>query len=67
MTIKVHPEAKGLIFDLDGTISDSLPIHVATWNQIGDKYGFQFDPKIVYEMTGRPTIEFARRVVEQGG
>ncbi len=65
MTIKVHPEAKGLIFDLDGTLSDSLPVHVATWNQIGDKYGFKFDPKIIYEMTGRPTIEFARRVVEQ--
>lgn len=65
MTIKVHPEAKGLIFDLDGTLSDSLPVHVATWNQIGDKFGFQFDPKIVYEMTGQPTIEFARRVVKQ--
>jgi beta-phosphoglucomutase family hydrolase len=65
MTIKVYPEAKGLIFDLDGTLSDSLPLHVATWNRIGEKYGFQFDPKIVYEMTGRPTIEFARRVVEQ--
>ncbi|HKI90001.1 MAG TPA: HAD-IA family hydrolase [Draconibacterium sp.] len=65
MTIKVHPEAKALIFDLDGTLSDSLPVHIATWNRIGAKFGFQFDPKIVYEMTGRPTIEFARRVVEQ--
>lgn len=65
MIIKVHPEAKGLIFDLDGTLSDSLPVHVTTWNMIGEKFGFQFDPKIVYEMTGRPTIEFARRVVEQ--
>jgi beta-phosphoglucomutase-like phosphatase (HAD superfamily) len=24
-----------------------------------------FDPQIVYELTGRPTIEFARRVVDQ--
>ncbi len=65
MTIKVHPEAKGLIFDMDGTLSDSLPVHLATWNEIGKKYGFKFDPKILYEMTGRPTIEFACRVVEQ--
>ena len=65
MTIKVYPEAKGLIFDLDGTLSNSLPVHLATWNQIGDKFGFQFDPKIMHEMTGRPTIEFARRVVDQ--
>ena len=67
MTIKVQPTAKALIFDLDGTLSDSLPVHLATWNQIGDKYGFTFDPQILHEMTGRPTIEFAERVVEQYG
>lgn len=65
MRIKIHPDTKGLIFDLDGTLSDSLPVHVATWNKIGDKYGFEFDTQILYEMTGRPTIEFARRVVNQ--
>jgi len=63
--ITVHPEAKGLIFDLDGTLSDSLPVHVATWKAVGEKYGFDFDPQIIYEMTGRPTIEFAKRIVKQ--
>lgn len=67
MGLKVDPKAKALIFDLDGTLSNSLPVHVATWNKIGEKYGFRFDPKIVYEMTGRPTIEFAKRVVDQYG
>lgn len=65
MGIKVHSETRGLIFDLDGTLSDSLPVHVATWNTVGEKYGFQFDPQIVIEMTGRPTIEFAHRIVNQ--
>ena len=65
MSIKVHPEAKALIFDLDGTLSDSLPVHVKTWNMIGEKYGFVFDTRIMHEMTGRPTIEFAIRVVKQ--
>jgi beta-phosphoglucomutase family hydrolase len=67
MGLYVHPEARALIFDLDGTLSNSLPVHLSTWNSIGEKYGFKFDPKILYEMTGRPTIEFARRVVEQYG
>lgn len=67
MGIKVHSDAKGLIFDLDGTLSDSLPVHVATWKSVGEKYGFVFDPQIIYEMTGRPTIEFAKRIVEQYG
>ena len=65
MEITIQPGVKGLIFDLDGTLSDSLPVHVATWNMVGEKYGFTFDPQIVYEMTGRPTIEFAKRIVEQ--
>ena len=67
MGLHVHPDARALIFDLDGTLSNSLPVHVATWNKIGDLYGFKFDPKILFELTGRPTIEFARRLVEQHG
>jgi len=65
MTLQVHPEAKALIFDLDGTLSNSLPVHVATWNKVGETYGFKFDTQIVHEMTGRPTIEFARHIVEK--
>ena len=67
MGLNVHPDARALIFDLDGTLSNSLPVHLSTWNRIGDMYGFRFDPKILYEMTGMPTIDFARRVVEQYG
>jgi beta-phosphoglucomutase family hydrolase len=67
MGLHVHPEARALIFDLDGTLSNSLPVHLSTWNLIGKRYGFKFDPKILYEMTGMPTIDFARRVVEQYG
>ncbi|WP_340110651.1 beta-phosphoglucomutase family hydrolase [Maribellus mangrovi] len=65
MGISVHPEAKALIFDLDGTLSNSLPVHIATWKIVGEKYGFEFDPNIILEMTGRPTIEFAKRIIER--
>ncbi|MDD4226439.1 MAG: HAD-IA family hydrolase [Mariniphaga sp.] len=65
MEIKVHPGARALIFDLDGTLSNSLPVHLATWNVVGDLYGFRFDPQILQEMTGRATIEFARHVVNR--
>ncbi len=65
MEITVYPKTKALIFDLDGTLSNSLPVHVATWKTVGKKYGFDFDPQIIFEMTGRPTIEFARRIINQ--
>ncbi len=65
MGIKIHPETKALIFDLDGTLSNSLPVHVETWKLLGQQYGFDFDPQIIHDMTGRPTIEFARHIVER--
>ena len=67
MGLVVHPEARALIFDLDGTLSNSLPVHMATWNKVGEEYGFMFDPQIMLEMTGRATIDFARRIVKQYG
>jgi len=67
MGLNVHTEAKALIFDLDGTLSNSLPVHVATWNQLGEAYGFKFDPQIVDDMTGQPTIAFARHIVARYG
>src|SRR5690554_6246412 len=65
MSLNVYPETRALIFDLDGTLSNSLPVHIATWNKIGEQFGFKFDPQIIMEMTGMPTIAFARRIVEQ--
>jgi len=67
MAIEVSENARGLIFDLDGTLSDSLQGHVSTWNIVGKKYGFIFDANIIIEMTGKPTIEFAKKIVEQFG
>jgi beta-phosphoglucomutase-like phosphatase (HAD superfamily) len=65
MGLQVNPLAKALIFDLDGTVSDSLPVHLATWNKIGSSIGFVFDERLVYEMTGMPTIAFAKRIIEE--
>ncbi len=67
MGLYVDPKAEGLIFDLDGTLSDSLPVHMATWNKVGSSIGFVFDERLVHEMTGMPTIAFARRIIEENG
>lgn len=65
MGLHVHPDARALIFDLDGTLSNSLPVHIATWNKVGEMYGFKFDPQILIELTGMPTLAFAQRIKEQ--
>jgi len=65
MKLQIHPQAKALIFDLDGTLSDSLPVHLDTWNKVCAHYHCHFDPEIMVEMTGAPTIDFARRVIAE--
>ncbi|MBK5202704.1 MAG: HAD-IA family hydrolase [Prolixibacteraceae bacterium] len=63
--IKINPEVKALIFDLDGTLSNSLPIHFFTWERICQEYNCHFSEKIIIELTGKPTIIFARRIIEE--
>lgn len=62
MKLEIHPGAKALIFDLDGTLSDSLPVHIASWHVVCAKLNCTFDNRIIVEMTGAPTISFAERI-----
>lgn len=62
MKLEINPAAKALIFDLDGTLSDSLPVHIASWHAVCDKLDCTFDEHILVEMTGAPTISFAERI-----
>jgi beta-phosphoglucomutase family hydrolase len=65
MELKIYPEAKALIFDLDGTLSDSLPVHIVSWHAVCKKLNCTFDERIMVEMTGAPTISFAERIIRE--
>lgn len=65
MQLEIHPKAKALIFDLDGTLSDSLPVHIASWHAVCEKLNCTFDERIMVEMTGAPTLLFAERIVRE--
>ena len=62
MKLEIHPKAQALIFDLDGTLSDSLPVHIASWHSVCEKLNCTFDERILLEMTGAPTLSFAERI-----
>jgi len=62
MKLEIHPSAKALIFDLDGTLSDSLPVHIASWHAVCRKLNCTFNERILVEMTGMPTLSFAERI-----
>lgn len=58
--LSVSPKAKGLIFDLDGTLADTMPIHYVAWKNAAAKYGIDFTPELFAQLAGiplYPTVE----------
>jgi len=42
MNITINKNIKALIFDVDGTLADSMMVHLASWKLVGEKYGFYY-------------------------
>ena len=55
--LKVDPRAKGLIFDIDGTISDTMPIHRMAYQQTAAEYGFEISSELFYSLSGIPAYQ----------
>lgn len=43
---------KGIIFDLDGVLTDTANYHYLTWKRIADELGIYFDRKIKERLKG---------------
>ncbi|MEZ8083749.1 beta-phosphoglucomutase family hydrolase [Enterovibrio norvegicus] len=56
---------EGLIFDLDGTLLDSMPGHYAAWQQTAADFGFTVSEEWYHTRGGSPTILTARSLIEQ--
>ncbi len=58
---------KGLIFDMDGTLIDTMPSHLKAWQQTAQQYDFPFDAEWIYSMGGMPTYKVAQQLGERYG
>lgn len=47
----------GLVFDMDGTLIDSMPAHINAWRQTCEKYDVPYDYEWFYQLGGVPTLE----------
>ena len=36
----------GLIFDMDGTLIDTMPVHARAWGLVGEQFGYRFNSQI---------------------
>ena len=49
------PATRGIIFDCDGTLTDSMPVHYLSWKQAFDAHGIEFTEQRFYAMGGMPS------------
>ncbi len=63
--LQVDPKAKALIFDVDGTLVHSMPLHYKAWVKVGEKYNFHFPEDLFYELAGVPTPGIAKVIIEK--
>jgi len=48
-------QPSGLIFDCDGTLVDSMPLHWRAWDIVCKRHGIEFSEKRHYAMGGMPS------------
>jgi beta-phosphoglucomutase family hydrolase len=63
----IKPGVKGLIFDLDGTLADSMPLHYEGWKKACEKFGTTIDPAFLKYHTGSPGWAIAAAIIEKSG
>lgn len=48
---------QGLIFDCDGTLADTMPLHFVAWRSTLGRHGIEFGEDLFYAMAGQPTVQ----------
>lgn len=58
---------KGLIFDCDGTLADTMPLHWRVWSALARKHNFHFPEDRFYAFGGVPSRDIAKMLGEEQG
>jgi HAD superfamily hydrolase (TIGR01509 family) len=60
-------DIQGLIFDCDGTLADTMPLHWKAWQIITRKYELNFPEDRFYAMGGVPSRDILRMLSHEQG
>jgi HAD superfamily hydrolase (TIGR01509 family) len=58
---------KAYLFDCDGTIADSMPLHYQAWKKALGEWNCEFEEKLFYEWGGVPVAEIISTLNERQG
>ena len=65
MQYDIKPGIKGLIFDLDGTLADTMPYHFKGWRMACRKFGADIDTAFLRKHNGTPGWMIADEILKQ--
>ena len=63
----MNTEPKGLIFDCDGTLADTMPMHWRAWQLIAGKYKLHFPEDRFYSLGGVPSHDILKMLAQEQG
>ena len=58
---------RGIIFDCDGTLADTMPAHFVAWTAMLSRHGIPFTETRFYELGGVPTEQIIRILSQETG
>jgi beta-phosphoglucomutase-like phosphatase (HAD superfamily) len=58
---------RAFIFDLDGTLADTMPAHFVAWTKVADRHGLTFPEARFYSLGGVPTDKIAGMLITEAG
>lgn len=65
MNLPLH--IKGLVFDCDGTLADTMPLHWRAWQVITAKYKLHFPEDRFYALGGVPSRDILKMLAQEQG
>lgn len=65
--VEIPPHVRGLVFDCDGTIADTMPLHYRAWVEALSAHEAEFPEALFYEMAGIPTVRIIEILNERHG
>jgi len=60
-------EYQGYIFDCDGTLADTMPLHYRAWTRAMKEFGGKFPEDLFYSWGGIPTAKIVHQLNEKFG
>ena len=65
--MKLPAHIKGLVFDCDGTLADTMPLHWRAWQVIVAKYKLKFPMDRFYSLGGVPSRDILKMLAKEQG